>query len=354
MRILHTGDLHFGASLGGFSLLAEQEELAGTLLSLVERERIGAVLLTGDLLARTAAPAEAVSLYDRFLTALCGKCPVYLLTGGDGSAARLASLSGLLRGAGLYVQGSLRERPQPVRQADVEFWMLPHVRTTQVRALYPEADIRGNSGAMRVLMDDIRARRDPSAVTVVAAHCLVEGTVLCESDMPEGGARVSPLVFKGMDYVALGQLHRAQQPAENIRYAGAPYPYSFSECAKTVTVFDTESRGITALPVRTSRTLRAVRGRFADILAQQPSEDYLKIELTDRDAGLETRNTLRARFPHLVTLLGQRGETAEASRLPVDLLARFCEEIGGTPAEQAHTDLFLTLLREAREGGAGA
>ena len=310
LRILHTGDLHFGASLGGFSLLAEQEELVSELLALVERERVGAVLLTGDIFDRAVSSGEAIELYDRFLTALCGKCPVYLIAGNHDGAARLASLAGLLRGAGLFVQGSLR------------------------------------------------ARRDPNTVTVVAAHCLVGGAVFCESDTAAavgGAGRVRPEVFEGIHYAALGHLHQAQQPAANIRYAGAPYPYSFSEGEKTVTVFDTGSGEITELPMKRQRTLRTMSGRYGEILGQPPSEDYLRIELTDRDAGPETLNALRAKFPRLVMLLGRQGKAAaetEAPHLPAELLAQFCEEIGGAPAERAHMALFMKLLKEVQEGGA--
>lgn len=366
MRILHTGDLHLGASLGGFSLLEEQEELAVRLLALAEEQEIDAVVLAGDIFDRTVPSGEAIGLYDRFVTALCSKCTVYLIAGNHDGAARLASLAGLLRGAGLYVQGSLRARPQPVAQGDAEFWLIPYFNTEQVRLLYPDAGIRTANDAMRALMDDVRARRKPGATAVVAAHCFVTGASLSGSDTAAalgGASQIGADVFRGIDYVALGHLHRAQQPAPNIRYAGSPYPYSFSEGEKSVTVFDTKTAEITEIPMRPSRTLRTLRGSYDEVLDLPPCEDYLKIELTDRGAGLETLDTLRARFPRLVTLLGRQGASGEAatltveelrtlSRRPSDLVERFCEEIGGEPAEREHITLFLELLREIREGGA--
>lgn len=366
LRILHTGDLHLGASLGGFSLLGEQEEFAAELLSIVDTERVDAVVLTGDIFDRAVSSGEAIGLYDRFITALCGKCPVYLIAGNHDGAARLASLAGLLRGAGLYVQGSLRARPQPIRQGDAEFWLIPYFNTEQVRLLYPDAGLHSANDAMRALMDDVRARRMPGATTVVAAHCFVTGAALSESDTAAalgGASQIGADVFEGLDYVALGHLHRAQQPAPNIRYAGSPYPYSFSEGEKSVTVFDTATREIEEVPLHPSRTLRTLRGAYDDVLALPSSEDYVKVELTDRGAGLETLDTLRSRFPRLVTLVGRQTGAGEAatmtveqlhtlSRRPADLVGRFCEEIGGGPAEQEHIVLFLELLREIREGDA--
>ncbi|NBI84357.1 exonuclease SbcCD subunit D [Clostridiaceae bacterium] len=367
VRILHTGDLHFGASIGGFSLLPEQEALVEMLLKIVTEQSIDAAVLTGDIFDRAVSTSEAIALYDRFLTALCRQCPVYLIAGNHDGAARLASLAGLLRGAGLYVQGSLREKPQPIRQDDAEFWLIPYFNAEQVRLLYPDAGIRSANDAMRALMDDVRARRNPAACTIVAAHCFVTGASPSGSDTSAvlaGAGRVGADVFQDIPYTALGHLHRAQQPAPNVRYSGSPYPYSFSEGEKSVTIFDTATRQITEIPLHHARTLRTVRGTFDEVLALPTSEDYLQIELTDRGAGLETLDTLRARFPRLVTLLGRQAAGGEATTLtveelrtlshrPADLVGRFCEEIGGSAAQQEHITLFLELLREIQEGGGG-
>lgn len=364
LRILHTGDLHFGAALGGFSLIEEQEALAIELLSVVDAQEVDAAVLTGDIFDRAVPSGDAIGLYDRFVTALCGKCPVYLIAGNHDGAARLSSLAGLLRGAGLYVQGSLRARPEPIRQDNTEFWLIPYFNMEQVRRLYPQADIRTVNDAMRVLMDDVRARRALGTAAVVVAHCLVTGAVLSESDTAAAlgdASQIETDVFEGLDYVALGHLHQAQQPASNIRYAGAPYPYSFSEGEKSVTIFDTGTAEITEVPLHPFRQLRTLRGTYDEILTQPPSEDYLKIELTDRRTGLETLDTLRSRFPRLVALLGRQTAAGETDTLtveelhilsnrPSDLVERFCEEISGEKAEQEHIALFLELLREIREG----
>ncbi len=357
LRILHTGDLHLGASLGRFSLLEEQEKMTAGLLSLAEQQQIDAVVLSGDIFDQAAPSAEAMDLYDRFLTALCRKCPVYMIAGNHDDAAQLASLAKLLRSSRLYVQGQLYERPQPVRQDNVEFWQIPYCQKEQVRCLYPGEKICSTNDAMRALMADVRTRRDPHAVCIVAAHCLVSGAVPCGSDTTALLETADPIdlsVFDGLDYVALGHLHQAQQPAKNIRYAGAPYPYSFSEREKSVSIFDTERAEITAVPINFGRELRVLRSTYEDLWKQPQSEAYLQIELTDHSAGLETLNALCSRYPRLITLRGQHGDTVSPGMLPSgpsELLNRFCEEIGDKPAEQEHATLLLALLQEIQEGG---
>ena len=43
---------------------------------------------------------------------------------------------------------------------------------------------------------------------------------------------VPAAVFSGVDYVALGHLHRRQSPAPWLRYSGSVLPYSFSEAGQ--------------------------------------------------------------------------------------------------------------------------
>ena len=52
-------------------------------------------------------------------------------------------------------------------------------------------------------------------------------------------------VFDGIDYVALGHIHRPQKITEKIRYSGSILKYSFSEIKydKSVTVVEIGEKG---------------------------------------------------------------------------------------------------------------
>ena len=95
-------------------------------------------------------------------------------------------------------------------------------------------------------------------------------------------------VFAGVDYAALGHLHRRQAPAPSLRYSGSPLPYSFSEAGqrKGGWLIDLTADGLgevrpVDLPV--VRELAILRGELADILAglDDHREHYLAFELTD-------------------------------------------------------------------------
>ena len=77
----------------------------------------------------------------------------------------------------------------------------------------------------------------PGTRAVVMAHAFVVGGQPSDSErsIVVGGVdSVAGDTFAGVDYVALGHLHGAQQPACGragtvLRYSGSPLRYSFSE-----------------------------------------------------------------------------------------------------------------------------
>ena len=62
MKLLHTSDWHIGRSLFEFSLLEDQQEIFRQIVSIIEREQVDAVLISGDLYDRSMPSAQAVSL----------------------------------------------------------------------------------------------------------------------------------------------------------------------------------------------------------------------------------------------------------------------------------------------------
>ena len=70
---------------------------------------------------------------------------------------------------------------------------------------------------------------------MVLAHAFVGGGVPSDSerDICVGGVDLVPAaVFDGVDYVALGHLHRPQTLIAAVRYSGSPLAYSFGEAGQ--------------------------------------------------------------------------------------------------------------------------
>ena len=70
MRFLHTADLHIGKRVNEFSMLEDQEYILRQILKTADKEQVEAVLIAGDVYDKQVPSAEAVRLFDWFLTQL--------------------------------------------------------------------------------------------------------------------------------------------------------------------------------------------------------------------------------------------------------------------------------------------
>lgn len=373
MRILHTSDWHLGIQLHGVSLLEEQRALMMFLADTVRREAIEAVVIAGDIFDHAVPAPDAVRLYSEMMELLCADCgvPVLLCAGNHDGAARLSVCAPLLRGAGLYVAGRLSDGVEPVVLGDTAFFLLPYFNAEEARWCYPDREIRGASDAMATVCGELLERRVAGKRNILVSHCFAAGGEVAESDRAAilgAAGRVALTAFEGFDYVALGHLHRAQQLSQGatvLRYSGTPYPYSFGEAGqeKSFTVLDTKTMALSALAVPPPRPLRVLRGERDALLEQAPwdagREDYIKVELTDCMPGLQVMAEFREYYPNLLAFQGLQPPGSAENGLsvreleelrPIDLVTRFCEEVGGFTPDEELLELFR---REAEAGGEG-
>ena len=90
MKLLHISDLHLGKRVNEVSLLEDQAHILEQIVDLARKHQVDGVLAAGDLYDKPVPPAEAVSLLDRFLTALFQEgIPVFAISGNHDSPERL-------------------------------------------------------------------------------------------------------------------------------------------------------------------------------------------------------------------------------------------------------------------------
>jgi|GEM_PF-3043074 len=184
-----------------------------------------------------------------------------------------------------------------------------------------------------------RAHVPGDARWVIAAHVFVANATPSESErsLQVGGIETVPSsVFDGAHYVALGHLHRPQQAGGNhIRYSGSPLAFGFDEAEsiKSLTLVDLAADGAVAvqqLPVKPLRAVRVLKGELEQLLdkgSKQPSEDFIKIVLTDRTALIDPMGRIREHYQYALALTYERDESAEPILLRGSALAKLDDPI---------------------------
>ncbi len=318
MKLIHTSDWHFGMPVATGNYEECQRYFLEQLYDLIRRERVEAVLCAGDVYDSTISNAEAIRLFDEAATTLCTELGVtfILIAGNHDSAARLSSCSKLLEASGMFVSGSLKKDPQPVLLDDgkVAVYPLPFFQRDAVTALFPEQkeQIRTTEDGAKLLCDRIRQTMDPKRRNIILSHSYIVNAELSDSDRAAKlgyASAISKDVFEGFDYVALGHIHKPQIIAPHIRYCGCPIKYSFGSeelQEKGVVLIDTDTMEQQFIPLPLLRDRKTVTGTYEELIRREDlKNDYLRLEVTDRYAGLELHAELLERFPYLLEMKGK-------------------------------------------------
>ena len=349
MKLLHLSDLHLGKRVNEFSMLEDQEYILEEILRVLDGEQPDAVLIAGDVYDKPVPPAEAVQLFDKFLTKLAAKnTQTFLISGNHDSSERLAFGARLMEGSGIHISPVYGGEVKPVELADefgpVRVYLLPFVKPASVKRFSPEREIGSYTEAVAAAVDAMDL--DPAVRNVLVTHQFVTGASRSESEeISVGGSdNVDVSVFDGFDYVALGHIHGPQNiGSERVRYCGTPLKYSFSEVkhAKSVTIAELGKKGeltVRTVPLIPKRDLAEIRGTYMELTAKafyegKNREDYYHITLTDEEDIRDAVGRLRVIYPNLMKLdydnlrtrLGGRVEVARQveKKTPLELFAEF-------------------------------
>lgn len=376
MRLLHTSDWHLGRTFHGQNLLADQEAVLTALADLAVAHRVDAVLISGDLYDRAVPSPDAVQAASRILSRIrAAGVTVVAIAGNHDSAPRLGAFTDFLAAGGLHLGTATDAVGVPVVLADphgdVAVYPLPYLEPDLLRARWELPARCGHQEVLARAMERVRAdlaTRPSGTRSVVLAHAFVVGgrAAGSERSIAVGGVEaVSADVFAGIDYVALGHLHRSQVVGDRIRYSGSPLPYSFTEADhdKGIWLVDLDPAGAVAatrVALPTIRRMVSVRGQLAEILGTDPdlADAYLSVELTDEVRPVDPMRRLREVFPNtlVATWAGDRSMSppvparaaAAAAGDDLALVLDFVRDACGrspSPGERALVDEALTAMR---------
>ena len=372
MKFIHLSDLHLGKRVNEFSMLEDQEYILRQIGGIIEAEEPRAVLIAGDVYDKSVPSAEAVKLFDAFLTQLSQRgIETLVISGNHDSAERIAFGGRLMERSGVHVSPLYEGHVEPVTLTDewgeVHFYLLPYFKPAQVRGFFG-GEIDGYTAAVGAAVDEMGV--DGRVRNVLLAHHFVTGGAASGSEqLSVGGTdNVDAAVFEPFDYVALGHLHGAQRVGrESVRYAGSPLKYSLSEWRqrKSVTVVELGEKGsepcIRTAPLTPLRDMHVLRGDFAALTGEGcvPTEDYLHIILTDEEDVPEAVGRLRLLYPNVMKLDYDNTRTRSARELgsaedverksELELFEEFYENRNGETMSAEQRDFVRTLLERIRE-----
>lgn len=313
MKLLHTSDWHLGMSLSVHSLIEDQRYIFNEIQTIIKEHQVDGVLVSGDIYDSSVANSQAINLFNDIVTKICKNMnvPMFIIAGNHDGAARLAACNELLASSGLYIEGKLKDQIAPIELGDTDLYMVPYFNVDEVRALYPEEEIKSYEEAMNCVMNQIRDRMDNQKKNIVMAHAFVVGAHLSDSDRSAQvgtATAVSKDVFAGFDYVALGHIHRPQMVDEHICYSGSPLVYSFGKeesVAKHVVIIDTKTMQTQTVELSPLRLMRSLEGTYDEVMNEDDSEDYLSCKINDRFIGIETVMQLKIKFPNMIEISGK-------------------------------------------------
>ena len=146
MKFLHLGDLHLGKSLGDFDLIEDQKYILDQILEIIEKENVDGVLIAGDVYDKSIPSEAATNLLDYFLCKLSESgVQTFMISGNHDSDDRLNHGSNLFEANQIYISalyhGTLDKRTVTDEYGEVNVYLLPFVKASQVRHFYPEETI---------------------------------------------------------------------------------------------------------------------------------------------------------------------------------------------------------------------
>ena len=378
MKLLHLGDLHLGRTLNEFDLIEDQRYILDRILELADKESADGVIIAGDVYDKSVPSEAATKLLDYFLINLAKKdIKVYMISGNHDSDDRLNFGSTLFAANQIFISavfdGTLHKQTVNEDGKEIDIYMLPFVKASQVRHYYPDEAIDSYEDAVRVIINNTPIDKDH--INILVAHQFVAGSGVdpdlsgSESVGTQSVGTIEKIgyeCFGDFDYVALGHIHSPQSVGrDTVRYAGSPLKYSLSEANNEksiplITVLAKDDIKIELVPLKPKRDLRHIRGTMKELLDKsniRSQEDFIYATLTDEDIVNEAMGIFRQIYPNAVRIDYDNSHTREIEQVDISKIAEnksFAELIGdfykmmyGCDISEEEMDVMREVAKEA-------
>ncbi|MFQ9389325.1 MAG: exonuclease SbcCD subunit D [Coprococcus sp.] len=333
MKFFHLSDLHIGLKLMNRDLREEQMDILRQVTDLAREEQPDAVVIAGDIYDKAVPAAEAVEVFDSFITELKRAVPeaeMMLISGNHDSGLRLNCFREILDEQKVHMIGLPPRREEEYIEkvtlqdafGPVNFYLLPFVKPSMVKQIVG-VDENGNNLSYDATLHKLIAREEVNTAerNVLVSHQFylpvgenAESVERMDSEIRTVGNidAVAADMLEVFDYAALGHIHKPMKVGSELyRYCGTPLACSVSEAGQQKGVIMVEigekdsktSVKITVLPLKPLREVRIIKGSLEEVLAQA-CEDFVTVILTDKvDLDImDMQDRIRMAFPYLLEI----------------------------------------------------
>lgn len=341
MNFFHLSDLHIGLKLLNRDMREDQEYILKQIADLAGEKQPDAVVIAGDIYDKAVPSAEAVEVFDKFISRLNEAAPraeIMIVSGNHDSGTRVNLFRSVLQRHKIHMIGLPPQTPEeyiekvtmPDEFGNVNFYLLPFVKPSMLKAIVG-TDENGNNltydETLRRLLQRENINTRERNVLVSHQFYLPAGTDPDEVERMDSEIvtvgnvdEVCADLLQPFDYAALGHIHKPMQVgSDRFRYCGTPLACSVSEAGqqKGIIWVKMGAKGSVAtevLPLTPLRQVRVIRGDLEEVL-QQGSDDYVTVVLTDkRDYDvIDMKDRLYRAFPNLLEIRRNVQQTVDYS-----------------------------------------
>lgn len=386
MKFFHLSDLHIGLKLVNHDLNNDQQHILTQIVQLARERQPEAIVIAGDIYDKAIPSADAVSLFDQFITDLTKVLPhaeIMLISGNHDSAQRLDVFRQVLVKQKIHMIGLPPQKTDEYitqvtlhdEYGPINFYLLPFVKPSMVKTI-TGTDDNGNNLSYDAALHALVARETIQSEqrNVLVSHQFYLSTGGQAEDIDRSDSEIITVgnidsingdILEQFDYAALGHIHKAQRlnGKDCFRYCGTPLACSISEAGQEKGIIEVEmgAKGVvktTVLPLFPLHAVRKIKDTLENVLAA-PSQDYVSITLTDeQDLDVfDMQDRLNAAFPNLLEIrrTAQRVVNYKDEIAPQEHLSPFalCQTFLGQLDEEDETllaDIINTVQDDHTEG----
>ncbi len=378
MKFLHISDLHIGKKFRETDFTEDQIHILNEIIGIVDEIKPDGIFIAGDIYDRSVPPANAVNVFDDFLTKLeLRRVNVFIISGNHDSPERLNFGKEIMGKNRIFIAGTFKGAMDHITLEDdfgkINIYLLPYIKPSMVSNFFEDMDLDTYEKAVKAVID--AAQIDTGHRNILVAHQFVtnQGVEPEKSDseiLSVGGLdNIDVSVFDSFDYVALGHIHGPQKIGrETVRYCGTPLKYSFSECShkKSVTSIELKEKGqvsVTPIPLHPLRDMRIIRDKLDNLLRDEKytdmnCEDYIHVILTDEEDIYDPMGKLRMVYRNVLILERENAKTRVnensrtsasgdvANRSPRELFEEFYINQNNVELNDSQKKIVLDLFTE--------